>query len=89
MVDCGTRARHVRGGVAIAEGLRHSYTGLAQGPDLVFGAREIGHLLGVPRRMVYSLAAKRGPIFKIGSRLAARRSALTEFLENLEKKAAA
>ena len=90
MVDCGARALHAtRFYAPIAEGLQHAREGLAQGREIVFGAREIGLLLGVRPRTVYTLAAKRGPIFKLGGRLAARRSALAEFLESLEKKAAA
>jgi hypothetical protein len=90
MVDCGTRARHVTGVcVPLAEGLPNAGASYACGRE-VFGAREIGRLLGVRPRTVYTIAAKRGPIFKLGGRLAARRSALAEFLENFgENKAAA
>ncbi|MBB6013509.1 excisionase family DNA binding protein [Aquamicrobium lusatiense] len=57
--------------------------------DLLRGAEAIADYLGFPRRAVYHSVAKGHlPHFKIGETICARRSTLTAWIAQQEKKAA-
>ncbi|MCQ4631676.1 helix-turn-helix domain-containing protein [Shinella sp. CPCC 100929] len=57
--------------------------------DLLMGADAIARFLGISRRQVYRLANDGiMPSFKLGGTVAARRSSLTRWLEDLEKRPA-
>lgn len=54
--------------------------------DLLMGADAIAGFLGVTRRQVYRLVYDEIiPSFKLGGTVAARRSSLTRWMEQLEK----
>lgn len=58
-----------------------------QDHDLLLGAKAIASYLGVTPRQVYWLAGEHlAPSFKIGTRVAARRSSLTAWLDDREKR---
>ena len=57
-------------------------------PDLLYGAEDIAAHLGMTVAAVYHLIEeKRLPVFKIGRRVAARRSRLQQHFEKLERQA--
>jgi len=57
--------------------------------DLLIGAKPIADEIGLTERQVFHAAAtKQLPIFKLGAKLAARRSALREHMIQLEREAA-
>jgi excisionase family DNA binding protein len=57
--------------------------------DLLYGADKIAEFMGVSRPTVYHLTeTKRIPYFKMGAVICARRSRLTEALDQLEVSAA-
>lgn len=56
--------------------------------DLLLGADAIANFLGFTRRQVYDLTARRIiPSFKIGKTVAARKSTLRSWIEELERRA--
>jgi hypothetical protein len=57
--------------------------------DLMVGIKPIAKFLGVPERAAFYMAEKRMiPVFKIGSKWAARRSTITTDIIEREKSAA-
>jgi len=55
--------------------------------DLLLGADAIGRFLGITRRQTYRLVYDGiMPSFKLGGTVAARRSSLTKWLDEQEKK---
>lgn len=53
--------------------------------DVLYGARAIGAFLGIPVTKIYHRVRKRDiPFFKIGDILCARRSTLTDWLDEQE-----
>ncbi|MCD2184208.1 helix-turn-helix transcriptional regulator [Rhizobium sp. GN54] len=56
--------------------------------DMLLGADAIAAFLGFTRRQVYDLTARRiMPSFKIGKTVAARKSTLRAWIEELERRA--
>lgn len=56
--------------------------------DLMIGASALAAWLGVPERKVFYIAEmKQLPFFKIGGKLAGRKSTITEHIANLERQA--
>ncbi|KQY21033.1 hypothetical protein ASD32_06540 [Rhizobium sp. Root483D2] len=54
--------------------------------DLLIGADAIAEYIGLTRRQIYDLSARRViPSFKIGKIVAARKSTLTRWIEDLER----
>jgi hypothetical protein len=65
------------------QGSKH-VTPLAE--DLMIGAEPIAAWLGVSaRQLFYMHETKKLPLFKIGGRLAGRKSTLMQFIEELER----
>lgn len=54
--------------------------------DLMLGAKKIGEFLGVSERQVFYFAETKAlPLFKIGGKVAGRKSSLAKYVERLEK----
>ncbi len=57
-------------------------------PDLLYGVPAIASFLGLTDAQVYHLARGKLPTFKIGGKVCARRSSLSDWLAEQETKAA-
>lgn len=56
--------------------------------DMLVGARPIGQFMGITERQVFHLAdTNRIPVFRLGSRIAARKSTLRAWIEQQEAQA--
>ena len=63
-------------------------TDTTEHPDFLYGAKSIAAHLGMTEKAVYHLIEEgRLPVFKIGRRVAARRSRLQQHFEKLEQQA--